>query len=549
MKKILHILFVLATATTLQAQSLITDLRPGLDGSEPILDNAFQVGSDLFFIANSDGLGSKLYKTNGSNGNTVLLQGSANLIITNILGVLNNEVYYIAGDIIGGETLKLYKTNGMPNAGTLVSDYHQGNDILINYPMTIVMNNVLYFFGNDGVAGFELWRTDGTSAGTYLVKDINPGIESCLLLSSPKNYFTQLNGFIYFGAAEPVTGAELWKSDGTEAGTTLVANIDDSEPLFANMGSNPAFFCTYNNAVYFSGYRPVDGRELWKTDGTAAGTVLVRDITSGSSDPSGMKVYNGLLYFSAFHPDQNFALYKSDGTTAGTTVVEAPNAGGPILTSDATFHLFKGKLFFEAMNDLGFHNIWFSDGTASGTSSLPNAPAVFTDYPTNLLATSNYLYFQSSDSNNPGVYRTTELPNEVTRLTDVSFTANVFLPMFLSNNCLIVRGDNGSTGDELYTVCNQVTNPVGIGELIENKLLVYPNPCSEKAVVRFEKEIDAIQVVYLQDLNGKTTTLDFNQMDATSFEINELDKFSSGLYFIQIQTATKQTYTLKITIQ
>jgi ELWxxDGT repeat protein len=318
----------------------------------------------------------------------------------------------------------------------------------------------------------------------------------------------------------------------------MVANIDPTVPSIPNMGSNPAFFCTYNNEVYFSAYRTVDGRELWKTDGTANGTVLVKDIAAGDGAPSGLIVHNGMLYFSAYHPNDNYTLYKSNGTTAGTTVVKAPAAGGPTTNSDAKFHIFKGKLFFDATSNDGFYRIWYSDGSAAGTASLPSSPVVFTDYPSSLLATTNYLYFLSGDSNNPGVYRTTEVPNQMARLTDVSFTANVFQPIFLVNNCLVVRGDNGTTGDELYTVCNQNTEPLAIHEAI---------PFTEHVTIQLDNNNIAVEKVSLTSLEGKTISCEFLEADSSSIQLSGLDRLSSGIYFMTIQMKNNQVYQLKLT--
>ncbi len=540
---------VLMVASTSFTQNLISDLRPGMDGSEPALDNAFQRGNDLFFLANPDGLGNRLYKTNGTAATTVLLEGNSNLTVSMILGVLNNEVYYIAGNIFGGERLKLYKTNGSPGSGSLVADYHQANDFFIAYPMTITMNNVMYFIGNDGLSGFELWRTNGTEAGTYLVKDINPGIESSLLLTNVKQYFAQLNGFIYFGAAEPVHGAELWKSDGTTIGTSMVANIDTTAPSIPNIGSNPAFLCTYNNAVYFSAFRTVDGRELWKTDGTAAGTELVKDIAAGDGAPSGLIVHNGTLYFSAYHPNDNYTLYKSNGTTAGTSVVFAPASGGPTTNSDATFHIFKGKLFFEATSSDGFYRIWYSDGSTSGTSSLPSSPDVFTDYPTSILATSNYLYFISGDGNSPGIYRATDLPNQMIRLTDVNFEANSFHPLFLLNDCILARGTDGSTGDELYAVCNQITQPVGLDLKEEVTLELFPNPAQDKVQIRLKEDNIDLKEVHLVDWKGVAVSCSVKQTDEKTIELSELSHLSSGMYMVMIELGDGLIQQLKLAIK
>ncbi|WP_294679575.1 ELWxxDGT repeat protein [uncultured Fluviicola sp.] len=558
MKKLSFLMLILlGNFINLNAQNLLTDLRPGLDGSEPGFDNAFQRNNELYFIANPDGITNRLYKTDGTSGNTVVLEGGSSMYISLILGFLGDDLLYIAGDFLNGGSFGLYKTNGTPGAGELVADYHQGNDWFVAYPMTITMNNVLYFLGNDGVTGFELWRTDGTTAGTYLVKDINPGAESCLLITSPDQYFAELNGFIYFGAAEPVNGAELWKSDGTEAGTTLVANIDTSEAIVPNLGSNPAFFCKYNNAVYFSALRPVDGRELWKTDGTEAGTVLVKDLAAGSGSPSNMIEYNGLLYFSAFYPDQNYTLYKSNGTNAGTVAVKPPSSGGPILSLDDPFVIFKNKLFFAAndgINGQGFSSIWYSDGTAAGTSPQADIPAAYNSHPLNLLATTNYLYYTAYDdvngNMNYGVYRTTDLANQNVLLTASTFDANEFQPLHLVNGCLLVRGDNnGATGEEIYTVCNQATQPVGLEEYKQEVFTVYPNPAIDRITVESVSNLDQVSGVTLQSLSGQPVTLSYAFSAQGKMIIEGLSNYHSGLYILTITTKSGSSQQVKLVIE
>lgn len=116
-----------------------------------------------------------------------------------------------------------------------------------------VFNNVLYFLGSDGVKGEELWRTDGSTAGTYLVKDIYMGLGN----SSPNNFF-ELNGKLYFVADDGVHGKEIWVTDGTASGTKLVSNItsDVSDPKFSD-------FRVYNRKVYFFATDCKSGIETW----------------------------------------------------------------------------------------------------------------------------------------------------------------------------------------------------------------------------------------------------------------------------------------------
>ena len=101
---------------------------------------------------------------------------------------------------------------------SLVEDINtQGLEFNMRYPVD--MNGVLFFSADDGVDK-ELWRSDGTDAGTYQVKDINPGVEN-----SDPSYLTVVGSTLFFIADDGVHGPELWKSDGTPQGTLMVKDI------------------------------------------------------------------------------------------------------------------------------------------------------------------------------------------------------------------------------------------------------------------------------------------------------------------------------------
>ena len=177
---------------------------------------------------------------------------------------------------------------------------------------------VKFFAASDALHGVELWRSDGTAAGTYLVADIWPGMTG----SSPTN-LVAVYGEVFFSANDGAHGRELWASDGTAGGTYMVSDIAPGP-----YGSNPEYLTEVNGLLFFAANDGVSGTELWCSDGSAAGTRLVSDINpgAGSSSPQQLIDYDGYVYFFASNGAAPPALWRSDGTATGTIPVS--NFGG-----------------------------------------------------------------------------------------------------------------------------------------------------------------------------------------------------------------------------
>jgi ELWxxDGT repeat protein len=279
----------------------------------------------------------------------------------------------------------------------LMIDINQGASSslmkMYNVPVKFVqMGNFTFFFADDGIHGMELWKTDGTSSGTSMVKDINSGASSSYPLF---NQYTMIviGTTLYFSANDGSNGVELWKTDGTSSGTSIVKNINSG-----SSSSDPVRLTKLGTTLIFSANDGTNGWELWKSDGTASGTSMIKDINSGSGSsqlstkPNHVKVIGTTMYFTAAD-GQYTDLWKTDGTGSGTVKVK----DFLYFQEYTDFVSIGSTLFFSARSgsDMG---LWKSTGSSSGTTEI-TISSQFED-PGNLVIMNSKIYFSAYTGNN-----------------------------------------------------------------------------------------------------------------------------------------------------
>lgn len=268
----------------------------------------------------------------------------------------------------------------------------------------------LYLRADDGIHGIELWTSDGTAAGTMMVKDINPGEGSGLLEAGSISFsgFMEAGATLFFVADDGVHGRELWKSDGTATGTQMVKDIWEAD----GGNSDPGGLTKHGSMVYFSADDGLHGEELWRSDGTTAGTVLVKNINTFSypydppgsdagSKPWGFVSQGSYLYFVAFNNTYGEELWRTDGTEAGTFMLKeiVPGSDYPALWS--RFKQFKkalGSLVFIVDDGSYGEMLWTTDGTTAGTQLLKHfTPGMLGEQIFFLEEVGGYLLFLADD--------------------------------------------------------------------------------------------------------------------------------------------------------
>jgi ELWxxDGT repeat protein len=321
----------------------------------------------LLFSAIHNEIGAELWKSDGTKAGTLLVKDINATIFTphssrpGQLARIGDTMFFAAERRDSGR--ELWRSDGTEAGTVLVKDIAPGAAGSSPAWLTRI-GDTLFFAAFDPATGAELWRTDGTAAGTRLVKDIYPGT-----LSSRPSRLLNVNGTLFFVALFPGTGEELWKSDGTAAGTVLVRDIYPGSVFGVDSAFSP--FVNVNGTLFFQASDPDTGKELWKSDGTEAGTVVVKDIVPGpGSSAAGfwwsVVGVGGTLFFQAFHPDTGHELWKSDGTEAGTVLVK-DIVGGAGSSRAAPLADIGGVLIFAATEPATGQELWRSDGTEGGT--------------------------------------------------------------------------------------------------------------------------------------------------------------------------------------
>ena len=270
----------------------VLDINPGGFGS--ITRSERNLGSNintivaingrLFFSANDGPDGSQLWTSLGTASTTRMLTRIVNGTQDSnpIEGFIPGDGFTFFQAIDGLHGSELWRTDGTTAGTYLIKDIRPGLPSSGPHDLAAFDGKVI-FTASDGQHGREIWISDGTAAGTFMLKDINSGPASSVYGGATP--FTEVNGVMYFAANDGQNGVELWRTDGTTSGTFLVKDIEPFTRTVGNRtfayGSYPSSLTAFNGKLFFQATDVVHGSQLWVSDGTADGTQRVTDINPG----------------------------------------------------------------------------------------------------------------------------------------------------------------------------------------------------------------------------------------------------------------------------
>ncbi|GGF04885.1 ELWxxDGT repeat protein [Flavobacterium limi] len=486
--------------------------------------NFFDFNGILYFRANNGTNGVELWKSDGTETGTVMVKDINTSSSTNSnagnFTAFNNQIYFSAtnGSTVNG--IELWKTDGTDAGTQMVFDLYTGTSASNPSFLTVINPATMVFSANNGTTGTEIWKTDGTTI-TNLIDQ--PGTGNSI------NWIENLNGnAIYCQLVVNTTGRELYKWDGL---STISNNIKDINKDTAH-GINITYIKN-GNTIYFPGNDGTTGFELWKTDGTENGTELVKDINSGATASSPTRFANSgnITFFRANGPN-GVELWKTDGTPNGTTEVADINQGTGSSTPDQ-IQSVNGVLYFFASDNGANYDFYKYENNLLTKLKDFNAPtsSVTIDY----IELNGIVYF-TADSNADGLRELWQTDGTDLGTVAIPGPTNVLNLTKIGNKLFFAATVND--GQELFTY-----TPPTLSVKDQDKLeavAVYPNPSDGNIFIN-NTDNETIQHEVFDVLGKKQAA---GKTNDNALKLN----LKTGLYILKL-TKNSQTSSTKIIIK
>jgi ELWxxDGT repeat protein len=467
------------------------------EGSQPMyLEDA---GGKLYF---STANGGGFWRTQGSAETTELLEED---FVEDIEG-LNGDVFYRLGDSFGpGSTVwKLDDETGIKTEMSgVATDPRYITDAV----------DRVYFVANTPSAERKMWVSDGAPEGTHAIE-----------ASPTPNFMAPLGTRIIFDS-----NGQLWVSDGTESGTFLLANL-----------SRLQYLTQFKGELYFYAWDAAHGLELWKTNGTSPGTVLVKDIRQNDTDNLSVQDMDGhamtddWLYFAGINNEGKHSIWRTNGTATGTTQVIAFEPESEWLPSLVGAD---SNIFFVRILAWG-SEIWITDGT--NATKLKDVDQLYT-YLNAVKEQVMYIITRSGPLNperNESVWRS---DGTISGTYQIQFQGRPYL-LETSGDYVYLAGRADKEGSELFVIEESTSvssaNDAMVAEVInaksKNAVTNFPSPFTEGFTLSVAGEERSFFQMQVLSLDGKL--IEEDELACNTQHHITATEWMSGMYLMKIMT-------------
>jgi len=512
-------------------------------------------GDYLYFLSE----GNDLWQSDGTTSGTIKIK---DLYACNQLTDVNGKLFFTAYEAYKGES-ELWSSDGTEAGTLLVKDIGIGSASQPNE--LYAFNNTLYFSAYTEANGREVWKSDGTEAGTTQLSGINSGAKSSINNAN----FCMLGSHLFFKADDGTNGFELWKTDGTESGTVLAKDINPG------MGSShPAHMVAIQDLLYFQAYTSDEGLELWKYDPSMNEAELVVDLHPGmeSSNPKDILGIEDDIFFIAESSNMGRQLWKMAYNELGCipdakatpVVASLPNLTGecsvevdtaPTATDNCGNILTGISTDPQSYSEQGTYTLTWTYEDRMGNTISQQQTVIVDD------VTIPILNLKDGVDN-----ITINLDNDQTQYTVVG---DEFDPLEATDNCGVASVINdfnnlstlegatlpGGRTEITWTVTDVAGNietisfvvnvnmTVGIDDIEENEILLYPNPTTNYVNLRVGDFGNSSYSYQLYSIKGKLIESKSIDKSVTSISMKHL---VPSAYFIKLVKDQKELKTFKL---
>ena len=543
------------------------------------LDNAIEDENTLIFPFYNKKFGQELFEYNfdtktiqlfndtkheaGSNPLNIVANGNQNLIFTATDGEFGNQFYKIQAK---GEIPQILKSSNVTQslipAGNLfkVGTYHYvkpenysgtiaktngqaENTKILNLPGYTTVENYSSFgnlkdealiiatYNSSNDRKIQVFKNDIGSDYFELLKEIPTG--STISKSTAVSY----NGSVYFTVYTADYKTEIWKTDGTSAGTKLAFNIPD-DPYYSNM---PRFLQAYDNHLLIA-----KNNRFWSYESSAG---ELKEIPF-PQDEWGMGQWNisenmieieGKLYFLS---QNGFGkVYKLDNMQSVPKVILSSND----MNIFSDFKKCGNQLYFGSGNNQKINNLWSINLQDDSSNPIITKNSNFQI--SDLTCANNYLYYRKASSNqiwrtNGTAASTIALPITVSNEEQIAGDDEI-LRLIEFQNSLYFVAKTKTSGEELYGVTTPLPVYLNVGDATpasqKIKLMLYPNPASAFVKIKGASEL-RIETFKIYDLTGRLVSSGKYISENQNIDISKL---SSGNYIIEVTTLNGSQFAQK----